>query len=427
MKTNLVIAALLGVCGVVLLIGLVDFGVSDGGKAGEETRPAGTSIPGTTETPAEDAAPHAARGLASGDGKPLRAAAIGGEAKAQVDPSTNPREKEARLTGIFRTAASLDPLAALEKVRQLPDRQSQDIAMLTLLGEWLGMTTAEILRNGDVNRFGVAGALALHLMNSGRIAPRQAADMADEFLSGDERVGVLGRAAGKIAAADPAAALALGEGLSGWQQTRFLARFAMGWAETQPEAARQWASQIADPAVRGRVMERILEGQVSGDPAVAAESFSQMPPDTPQSRARAARRIASEWAGRDTLAAMQWAESLTEPADRAAAQQGIQRAAPVGIGAMLNQGAQGIPVVADIVPGSSASTSGALKVGDQVVAVGDASGGWVDSRSVPLGQLTSLIRGEPNTQVSLQVLSPGESSPRVITLGRQQIIHRPQQ
>jgi C-terminal processing protease CtpA/Prc len=43
-----------------------------------------------------------------------------------------------------------------------------------------------------------------------------------------------------------------------------------------------------------------------------------------------------------------------------------------------------------------------------------------------MGELIGLIRGAPNSQVSLQVQSPGESAPRTITLGRQQIIFRPQ-
>jgi len=79
----------------------------------------------------------------------------------------------------------------------------------------------------------------------------------------------------------------------------------------------------------------------------------------------------------------------------------------------------------DFVSGSPASTSG-LQPGDRLLAVADASGSWVDSRGLRINQVSGMIRGEPNTQVTLQVQSPGAAAPRVVTLGRQQIIHRPQ-
>jgi carboxyl-terminal processing protease len=80
----------------------------------------------------------------------------------------------------------------------------------------------------------------------------------------------------------------------------------------------------------------------------------------------------------------------------------------------------------DLVPGGPASASGQLQAGDRIVAVGDANGRWVDARNVRLGEVVGLIRGEPNTQVSLRIQSPGDAAPRAVTLGRQQIIHSPQ-
>ncbi len=355
-------------------------------------------------------------------GGPVVGSSGAGDIAVKLASFKNAREREACINGLVRSYAALDPLAAMEKIRELPDADTRDMAMLALYGEWSGMSAADIIRSGDAGHFGIAGALGLYLMNNGRMTPEQTAALANEFLSGDAQVGVLGRAAEKMAATDPAAALALGEKLDGRQQTRFLARFAMGWAQADPEAARQWASQIGDPSTRARVIERILEAEVSDDPALAARSFLETPPDTPPARARAAGRIAAEWAGKDTLAAMQWAAGLTNEADRTAAQRGIERVAPIGIGAMLNSGADGVPVVGGIVPGTPAS--GSLRVGDRVLSVSGADGAWVNARNVSMGEVISLIRGQPNTQVSLQVQSPGDQAPRVITIGRQQIIHR---
>lgn len=429
MNLKIATAALVLLAVGLLFAGVLGFGIASGGSDGEKPRvsPASSSqgMAAGSALGADDAPP------TGGDALRSKAVAAGsdvssGGVSVQLAGGKAPREQEAYINGLVRSFASLDPLAALEKVRQLPDAGSREMALLALLGEWSGMTSADIVRNGDAARFGIAGALGLYLMNSGRISPAQAASLANEYLAGDQRTGVLGRAAAALAATDPAAAMALGEGLTGSQQTRFLARFAMGWAAAEPDAAREWASQLPDPGMRARVMERILEAQVSDDPVQAARSFADAPPESPGARARAARRIAETWAGKDTVAAMQWASSLTDPAAQAAAQQGIGRAAPVGIGAMLSGGSDGVPVVGGLVPGSPAATSGSVKAGDRIIAVSRPDGSWADSRTISMREVTSLIRGQPNTQVSLQVQSPGEATSRVINLNRQQIIHRPE-
>ncbi|MBU3666150.1 MAG: hypothetical protein FGM15_09805 [Chthoniobacterales bacterium] len=335
------------------------------------------------------------------------------------------RANEQEIVAAFRRAALLDPQAAIAKVRQLPDDKSREIALLTLLGEWSGMTSADMLRNENVRRLGAAGALAVYLMESGKFTPQQAAGMAGEFLSGSELRRVLGRSAARLAPSDPAAALALGNSLDGWQQSRFLESFAAGWASADPVAARTWAAQLGDERTRNAVLARILRAEAESNPALAAQNFSLAAFPDAGERMRVARQIASSWAGRDTLAAIQWADALTDEAARAAAKQGISSTAPVGIGAVLNTSQDGRPVLQQVVPGAPASA--ALKAGDTIMSVQGADGVWVDSKSVPLWELTSLIRGQAGSSVSLQVQSPGDSAPRAITLQRQQIIHRPQQ
>lgn len=354
----------------------------------------------------------------------LASSSGGGDIAAKLASFKTDREREFYINGLVKSFAGLEPLEALERIRQFPDASTRDMAMLALYGEWSGKSMAEIIRGGEAGRFGAAGALGLYMMESGKITPQQLAAHANEFLTGQERAGVLGRAAASLAATDPAGALAMGDNLDGFERSQFLARFAMGWAQTEPAAARQWAMEIDDPRTRARVLDRILASEAAADPALAAQNFADMPPDTPgPMRARTASQIASQWAGKDTVAAMQWAAGLTNEADRAAAQRGIQRVAPIGIGATLASGSDGVPVVGNIVPNTPAS--GSLNVGDRVLAVSGGDGGWVDSRGVSTRELSSMIRGQPNTQVSLQVQSPGESSPRVITLGRQQIIYSP--
>lgn len=299
------------------------------------------------------------------------------------------------------------------------------MAMLALLGEWSGLSVTEMAKRGDVGRFGVAGALGLHLMNAGKMTPQETAALANEFLSDGQRVGVLSRAAEKLAVTDPTSALAMGEGLADWQQVRFLSRFVSGWASSSPEAARSWAAQVPDQRKRSVLLGRVLAEEVKVNPVSAAQTFAQAPPEDLQVRQRTARQIGAGWGGQDTLSAMRWADNLPSEDDRRAAYQGIRSTAPVGIGARLSRGDDGLPVLQDLVPGSPASNSGQLRSGDRIVAVVDGNGTWVNSRAMPLGDVVRLIQGEPQTQVSLQVQSMDGSPPRVVTLGREQIIHRP--
>lgn len=421
-RTQRAISVLLLLAGAVLAGGLLYLGSGADTPGAEPTAVSAASDASTPEAVVvEDGFVGAAKQLVKKGGPNEQKS---GAASGQKD-GDNARAREDYLNATFRPLAALGVEAALARVRELPDAASRDMAMMALLGEWSGLTVTELAQRGDIGRFGVAGALALQLMNSGRISPQQAAGMADEFLSGDQRVGVLARTAEKLAPSDPTAALAMGEGLTDWQQVRFLSRFVSGWATADPNAARAWAMQVEDPRTRARLIGRVLAEQVKSDPVGAAQTFAQMPPEEADARRRTARQIASQWAANDTLAAMQWSDSLSDEGDRDAAKQGIRSAAPVGIGARISTGSDGVPVLASIVPGSPAGASGQLQSGDRVLAVADANGAWVNSRNRSLGDVVRLIQGEPNTQVTLQVQSADGSAPRVVTLGREQIIFRP--
>jgi hypothetical protein len=423
MKTQRVFVGILLLAGVLLAGGVFYFAA--GGSA-PENLPGEDAVEQADGTLREQAVPEegfvgAAKAAVKKDGA---AAPKAGSPVANADVE-NGRAREDYLNAMFRPMAAQGVEAAMARVRELPDAESRDMAMLALLGEWSGLTVTELAQRGEIGRFGVAGALALQLMNSGQITPQQAAGMANEFLPIDQRVGVLGRSAEKLAATDPTAALAMGEGLTDWQQTRFLSRFVSGWASTAPEDARAWAMQVPDPQTRARLMGRVLAEQVKNDPVGAAQTFAQMPPEDVEVRQRTARQIASQWAANDTLAAMQWSDSLNNQADREAAKRGIRSAAPIGIGARLSTGADGVPVLDSLVPGGPASASGELRGGDRVLAIADANGSWVNSRNRPLGDVVRMIQGEPNTRVTIQVQSTDGSPPRVVTLGREQIIFRP--
>ena len=364
-------------------------------------------------------------GMAAKTVKKGAAGASGASPDVALGAVESSRAREDYVNAMFRPLAGLGVEVAMARVRQLPDAASRDMAMLALLGEWSGQSVTELAQRGEVGRFGVAGALGLYLMNEGKMTPVQTAALANEFLTGQQRGSVLSRAAEKLAATDPTTALAMGDGLADWQQVRFLSRFVSGWASAAPEDARAWAGQVEDPRTRSVLLGRVLAEEVKVNPTSAAQTFLEAPPEDAQTRERTARQIAANWAAKDTVAAMQWANNLPEGNDRAAAQQGINSTAPVGIGARLSRGEDGLPVLQELVPGSPASASGQLRSGDRLLAVSDAGGSWVNSRDMSIGDVVGMTQGDPQTPVSIQVQSADGSAPRVVTLQREQIIHRP--
>lgn len=422
---------LLGLATVLLVAGLSYFGapVEKPAAARDETAEP------TADAAAQKAALASASAMndeesASSESSPAASApslriAGGGNLLAGLDSIKSGADRDAYLESVVGRLAALGPEAALAQVQQLPDAELRDMAMLALLQEWSGVSTLELIRRGDIWRFGASGALGLYLLDQGRISPDQAAQMARESTDANRRSELLARVGARLAADNPAAAMDLADGLDEGQRQRFAERLAANLAEQSPEAARRLAMQLDDPRIRSAMLVRILETEAQRDPAAAAQGFAAMPPEEAESRARAARRIGSEWASRDTLAALQWVGSLADESARNAARQGIDAVAPVGIGARLSPGERGLPVLQELVPGGPASASGQVRAGDTILAVSDANGRWVDARNVQMGDLIGLIRGEPNTQVSLQVQSPGDPAPRSVTLGRQQIIFPP--
>jgi hypothetical protein len=430
MNPRLAIVLLLALTAVLLVAGLSYFGTSEQAAAGGPSA-AESGNPPAVQPPVADLAADTALSRAPAAGQTtaavspsLRIAGAGNLLAGLATLKDGPA-RDAYLDGMVARLAALGPEAALAQVQQLPDAELRDMAMLALLQEWSAVSTLELIRSGDIWRFGTSGALGLYLLDQGRITPDQAAEMARTSTDANRRAELLARVGARLAESNPDAAMALAEGLDERQRQRFAERLVANLAERSPEAARQLAMQTEDPRTRSAMLARILEAEAAKDPAAAAQGFAALPPEDAGARDRAARRIGSEWASRDTLSALQWAGSLGDENARNAARQGIDAVAPVGIGARLSPGNGGLPVLQELVPGGPASISGQLRAGDTIVAVSDANGRWVDAGTVQMGDLIGLIRGEPNTQVSLQIQSPGDAAPRAITIGRQQIIYPP--
>ena len=187
-----------------------------------------------------------------------------------------------------------------------------------------------------------------------------------------------------------------------------------------PELALLWADEMTEGDGRANVLQVVARLLVDSDPA-AAFALSQRFPEA--DRRGFSDAIFSNWASRDTDAALKWAEQFPDAAEREAAIQAIRTSAPVGIGTAL--GIQdGYPVITDLVPGMPAERSGQLKSGDRIVAIAQAGGGFMDLNEVPLQNIVEAIRGAPNTMLQLKVISAGaapNTPPITVVIVRDQI------
>lgn len=187
-----------------------------------------------------------------------------------------------------------------------------------------------------------------------------------------------------------------------------------------PELAMLWADEMTEGDGRANVLQVTARFLVNSDPA-AAFALAQRFPEA--NRRGFTDAIFSDWASRDTDAALKWAEQYPDPAEREAALQAIRTSAPVGIGTVLGFDS-GYPVITGLVPGMPAERSGQLKSGDRIIAIAQAGDPFMDMNEVPLQNVVEAIRGAPNTMLQLKVVPAGaapNTPPKTVVIVRDQI------
>ncbi len=187
-----------------------------------------------------------------------------------------------------------------------------------------------------------------------------------------------------------------------------------------PQLAVQWANELTEGQSRAVVLERAALAMLGTDPAGAFALSGDL---SAGDRAHFFESVFAGWGGKDTDAALQYAEQLPDPIDRDDAIKAIRSVAPVGIGAVLRM-QDGLAVINQLLPGTPAELGGQLRAGDRILAVAQGNNPFVDARDMPLADLVQAIRGEPGTVLQLQVLpadAPPDSSPRTVAVVRGQI------
>jgi len=187
-----------------------------------------------------------------------------------------------------------------------------------------------------------------------------------------------------------------------------------------PQLASLWANELSDPAGRLVVLQETASNMLASDPEAAFAVADQI---RPEDRAKFFSRLYGDWAGKDTDAALRWAEKLPDLSQQADALDAIRSVAPVGIGAALGT-QEGYPVVLQVLPGTPTELSGQLHKGDRILALSQGDSSFVDTRNVSLADIVKMVRGASGSLLQLQVLpenSPPNSLPRTISLTREQV------
>ncbi|HYF36650.1 MAG TPA: PDZ domain-containing protein, partial [Prosthecobacter sp.] len=311
----------------------------------------------------------------------------------------DPNQQTLFLRGVFQHAATLGVEQALAWAQDL-DQNHRETALLTLLQQWSGIPASVEGQETPP----AALRLGVFLLQSQRATPEQVLPLANGFLSGDPRAQLLALVADAMfaAGADPATALALGQGLEGKAERIFLARLATSWAAKDANAARAWATTIPNEELRIEMLAQILEVQSQSDIASALESLNSLPADHPR-RIAAARHLAARWGSQNPSGAQQWLESLPPGAERDAVARGIADLSPVGIGVAIGQAdSDGYFPIRHVLPDGIAGRTKALRPGDRIVAITDANGAWLSLRDRSLQEIVDLIRGPEGSTVSMQ-------------------------
>ncbi len=331
------------------------------------------------------------------------------DALHRLDALADGDEKLAFLRGLFtRVAEERAPYEAIQRVKRL-DRRLELEGYQALVSHWTGQSMAKVR---DFRTFYEV------LLGSSGVAN----DVKEAWLKahrGHHAEGrMLAAMAGSMIAEDPEEALALGEGLEGWQREGFVRAVASQWmARGDREAAWEWFREQAEGVEEGRLSELIGQwyGRDKEGATMALGTISD-----PDEQLRASALLGELKAQREgTRAAVAWADALADEAARDAAHAAIYDATPRGIGAILNDD-QGLLNVGHVMPGTPAEQAG-LRTGDRLLEIDSGAGTFESLDGAALGDAVERIRGEPGSALRLRVLRV-DGTVAVLDLNRQQLI-----
>lgn len=105
----------------------------------------------------------------------------------------------------------------------------------------------------------------------------------------------------------------------------------------------------------------------------------------------------------DTLTALDWAATLTDPEEQRAALNAINQNALTGIGARIDTDETGLPVIRKTTILSAVESTGMVETGDYIAGMVKPDGSLVYFKDWPLQKVAQVLRGEPGTEVQLMM------------------------
>ena len=341
-------------------------------------------------------------------------------AKANVDEAlsriqTLPvQERLGFITGIFSfVARNHSPADALRIYQRVPEA-SRPNALRALVGEWiytrspLDENTRYIQRDGTLGISGFRLGLEVELTSmlaSSKPDAELATAWLDAFSNHSSRSEMLLSLAGSLEPNKHEALLKHIEGWTPWEKERVTRSVLGNWSEKSPKEAWDWYQ-----ANRNRFDQdfssSILERWAGSDPDGLQGVLNNM--EQPDQRKAAIEALGKALAGKNTDAAIDWANGLADAGERDIANRAVYDGAPRGIGAVLAI-EQGFPMILAIVPGSPLDGSG-VQPGDRILELSEANGSKQSLYGRELNTTVNLIRGEPGSELTLRLLRQNKNT-----------------
>jgi C-terminal processing protease CtpA/Prc len=127
----------------------------------------------------------------------------------------------------------------------------------------------------------------------------------------------------------------------------------------------------------------------------------------------------------DTLATIEWAMGLEDPAERRLALEAINQHALSGIGARINVDNTGFPRIQETTALSAVASTGMVEPGDYIVGMVNAAGQMIDFENMPIQQIIQHLRGEPGSELLLMMERGPDGYPFDVPVQRSLLVIQP--
>lgn len=105
----------------------------------------------------------------------------------------------------------------------------------------------------------------------------------------------------------------------------------------------------------------------------------------------------------DTMAAIEWALGLEDPAERQLAMEAINQYALTGIGAMIAKDETGFPLIKDTTVVSAVASTGLVEPGDYIIGMQNENGDVVSFEGMTVHEIVQRLRGKAGTEILLYI------------------------